>query len=202
MGARSAQFCWYWDPLGSVPWGLLGSEPSWNLASIAALARLRPRAALAKRLALGRYKFKSENLRKFNRKPCHISFKILPKSSQLQSKPSQNPSQIHPGPSPNPPSKIQSKTFLNFIQNPPKFIANPSKTFPKSSPNPPRTLSKPSPGGLLGGGGEMSTKFHHFCLHFRPPGAPFQLHVWLKNLSKIRILFHTICNRFRHRFWS
>ena len=168
MGARSAQFCWYWDPLGSVPWGLLGSEPSWNLASIAALARLRPLAALAKRLALGRYKFQSVNLRKFNRTPCQLSFKILPKSSQIHSKPSQNPSQIHPGPSPNPPSKIQPKTFLNFIQNPPKIMPNPSKTLRKSSPNPSRTLSKPFLGGLLGEGRNV----HEIPSFWSPFGLP------------------------------
>ena len=142
-------------------------------ASIAALARLRSRAALAKRLAFGRYKFQSEKLRKFNRKPSQISFKILPKSLQIHSKPSQNPPHIHPEPLPNPPSKIPSKTFLNFIQNPPKVIPKSFKTLPKSSPNPPRTVPKPSPGGLLGGGSEMFTKFLRFGLHLGSPEPPF-----------------------------
>ena len=52
-----------------------------------------------------------------------------------------------------------------MIKIPPKILPNPSKTLPKSSPNPSRTLPEPFPGELLGGGGEMSTKFLHFSLH-------------------------------------
>ena len=60
--------------------------------------------------------------------------------------------------------KIQSETLPNLIQIPPKIFPS-FKTFPKSTPNPSRTLPEPFPGELLGGGGEMSTKFLHFSLH-------------------------------------
>ena len=100
---------------------------------------------------LGMVKTPQTLLRKFNRKPIQISLKIIPKSSQILPKPSQNPPQIHPKSIEN--KKNREKNVkkchddLRCAQHAKKMRKN-AKNVPKTPPkgagskmrHPPRTL--------------------------------------------------------------
>ena len=109
--------------------------------------------------------------------------KLIENSAKNLSKTYQNVPQNTPNPLRTLPKAFLGGSWgkgLNFLRNVLIFMSiwapQGFQIPPKPSQNPPQIHPEPSPGGLLGGGCEMSTKFFHFGLHLGSPGSPFWLH--------------------------